>query len=122
MPDLTDADRQAMRERCEAATPGPWHRRDTNIGVDQYHASTEIVGNRTLSPSGFPMGSCPVAKLAAGFVWFEGDCQFIEKARTDLPLCLDALDAIADAVPQDWMPGEPVVERVRGFVERNGIE
>jgi hypothetical protein len=69
---------------CEAATPGPWQRRDREIVDARYHFCTEIEGNPVIW-QGKQEGATPVCKLYSGFVWFEGDCAFVPMARTALP-------------------------------------
>ena len=74
---MTPKERQAARERCEAATDGPW---EFACGFVSRVNGTEIddvigVDSQSLSLS------CS-----------EYDGQFTAHARTDLPAVLDALD------------------------------
>lgn len=63
-------DREAMRRRAEAATPGPW-------SISQYPQSAFVHagGGGTFGPARKP------------------DAEFIAHARTDVPALLDALGA-----------------------------
>lgn len=66
---MTPEERKAMRERCEAATEGPWEQLSMKYGtVDQGHEPQKFV---------------PLTAY---------DYVFIRHARSDLPACLDALD------------------------------
>jgi hypothetical protein len=88
---------------CEAATPGPWERRDTLIGQDKYHSSTEIVGAPVYA-HGRRVGGASVCKLYAGFVWFEGDCVFVPASRDGWPAAIRralAAEAERDALRKD---------------------
>jgi hypothetical protein len=87
---MTEAELQAIEARANAATPAPWGRRDQIIGQDKYHASTEVFGNPVIW-HGKQVGSTPICKLSSGFVWFEGDCEFISHARQDVSALIDEL-------------------------------
>lgn len=80
---------QAARERCEAATKGPWT-------ADHY-------GN----------DECVVVSEATGLPWdtisyaTEANGNFIAHARTDLPLALDLLTQAAKALEAvEWVRDE----------------
>jgi len=71
---MTVLDRQAARERCDAATPGPW---DTDVPQEG--------GAELLAGSAYPTYRLAVFE-------FPDDARFSGHARTDLPAALDLLD------------------------------
>lgn len=69
---MTRQELDAIRARCEAATPGPW-----NVKEERFFTSNVIVASENdvcLGPSG-------------------PDAEFIAASRTDIPALLDALGA-----------------------------
>jgi len=79
---MTPEELQAIRERTERATPGPWEERSRGLG------GCEIVGFVHLG------WATPVCRLSPGFVWYEGDKDFIAYARADVPALLDEIDQL----------------------------
>ena len=70
-------DRDAIRARADAATPGPW----SCYATVPYEVFVEPVGDDHDSPA-----------IAHQMVW-QCDAEFIAHARTDVPALLDALAA-----------------------------
>ena len=69
---MTPKDRQEMRERCDAATEGPWDCTvdgDVNALRDRNTCDVRLGAMRTIA-----------------------DARFAASARTDLPACLDDLE------------------------------
>jgi len=86
-------ERAAIRERCEAATPGPWN------WDDSYEY---IIGKGALVS--VPTCGCGCSSLEIS----DADMDFIVHARHDIPALLDALDDawIAISGPQDLPASE----------------
>lgn len=93
MPNITPEQLAELERLEQAATKGPWERRDTIIGRDNYHASTEIVGHVQRTTTGSVLGSTPVCKLSSGFATFEADCELVPAARNHLPALLATIRA-----------------------------
>lgn len=82
---MTKTERAAARERCEAATAGPWYQES---GRDRARYGFRIYA------ADF-RGVCkPTAEMAARD---EANSTFIAHARTDLPAALDELDRLTAA-------------------------
>ena len=84
---LNDSELQEIRERCEAASPGPW----TTEPWDDYPA----VAYHILDAS----GDYDVQYFVPLDKHYEcgplADCSFIAHARHDIPALLDHIDALA---------------------------
>jgi hypothetical protein len=84
--DPAPLDLAAIRARCDAATPGPWH-----IWRDLDYRGYYTVGDAAgvLTPERPETDECnPTAH-----VYIEPDAEFIARAREDIPALLAALDA-----------------------------
>lgn len=69
---LTNADLAAIQDRCDAATPGPWHyRRDWVMFTDPGDGQVETIATTHESPD---------------------DARFIAHSRTDIPALLDTIE------------------------------
>jgi hypothetical protein len=88
---LSDRDLLAMRERCDAATPGPW--RHMREGRDHTSGDSFIM---TGSP-GNRRGDLYVTS-AAGPV-SAADYEFIAIARRDIPALLDEIERLRRLLP-----------------------
>lgn len=94
MSHLTEADLDAIRQRVEAATPGPWGRGSsrTICQADSSGKPLERTGQRPAGDS-FPLiGQC----------MHYDDLDFLIHARTDIPQLLAAIDE-RDKVIHDMM-------------------
>lgn len=74
---MTPSERQALRELCEAATPGPWRHR---VGADNDDNIWECVEDQE---------GLFVEDISA-------NCRFIAAARTALPALLDRVEVLED--------------------------
>lgn len=81
---MNERDAEADLALCEAATPLPWYRFDHAHGNGDIYR-IDIRGNPIKNLAGKTVASTPVAKMHAGFIWFEGDAKFLIEARTALP-------------------------------------
>jgi hypothetical protein len=83
--DLTREEREAMRARCEAATPGPWRAlREGNWRLDD----GTLAGASRVDE--LPVVSSQGIRIVSRFA--DADADFIAAARGDVPRLLDALD------------------------------
>ena len=73
---MTPKERQAMRERCDAATEGPWEAEYSNVFAKDRHGNRVTVLGSTSIPHEERMANA----------------LHQAHARTDLPACLDALE------------------------------
>jgi hypothetical protein len=79
---MTDQELQAVRERCAAAAPGPWHAESGEADPDAAHppaAYTILTG-----PGGTPLAT----------VWEQASGDFIAHAREDVPALLAEVDRL----------------------------
>ena len=81
---MTPEERKAMRERCDAATEGPWVEASTEFDDwFEVHCNYDCVRPIVVGLDGEWASNGRVSEAVA---------TFIAHARTDLPTCLDALD------------------------------
>lgn len=80
---MTKAERDAMRKRCEAATPGPWRIRE-NERHTPYECDLSICGDifvlANVNGPPYPHQS--------------NNADLIAHSRTDIPACLDHIDKL----------------------------
>lgn len=91
---LTADEIKAIRDRCEAATPGPW-----NFEDERYSAKC-VIGIK-------PRDDRWIAH-AQPEMNGEGNGNFIAHARTDLPRCLDEIERLRQEVTEWENEGERV--------------
>jgi hypothetical protein len=75
----------AIRARCEAATPGPWNAIDKGNTVPSYAIRHFAVGEKCVN-------------VASGISPKTGDADFIAHARTDVPDLLDEIERLTAAL------------------------
>lgn len=87
---MTPDERKVARERCEAATPGPWEWKAADGSLLGLGTRGFVESEHVLS-----CPRCPACQEHGGrCLWPEkADSDFIAHARTDLPAALDQLDA-----------------------------
>jgi hypothetical protein len=90
---LTDRELDAMRERCKAATDGPWH--------TDYHDTTRKRSVSIMALSGKRV--CDWDLHGASEPPHPLDREFIAHARTDMARLLDEVDRLRDVAPS---PGQ----------------
>jgi hypothetical protein len=107
---MTREELEAIRKRCEAATPGPWSEDDGNIFSEELSAQRHeaivrrLAGSKEPHPDGGlgqPMGF--IASTTQEQPNFDADADFIAHARTDVPKLL----AIAGAAMRLAERGSP---------------
>jgi len=105
---LADAERAAIQERVDKATPGPWELAANGpwIGAGDY-AYDEVLAPAQVQCMAYCYGGSSQIEIS------EADREFIASARTDIPALLAALkEAEAE---RDRL--RAVVERVEAVVE-----
>jgi uncharacterized protein with PIN domain len=91
-PPISAEDRAQMRERCEKATPGPWHWDDSDRSKARGRVDGDMVSLAPLAPGEEAEYVEPIIQTDSGVYGpREADRAFIAAARTDLPALLDAL-------------------------------
>jgi hypothetical protein len=103
---MSKEERQAIRQRVDAATPGPWywHNPDDDVCMNVYLVTTHPYEPDDLIPGDFDDHGEVVAITLLQTPRFAGvsdhkwqeNAHFIAEVRTDIPKLLDDLDA-ADA-------------------------
>jgi hypothetical protein len=89
---MTPEQRQAARERCDKATPGPWRGHDTEEEVERWWGAFPANAPQCLVMAADDPVCCTNDDgVATETEWNNGI--FIAHARADLPAALDALDA-----------------------------
>lgn len=79
---------QAIKDRLERATPGPWGCREKLSGGGEY--GCEIRGNV------YQGTSTPVCHLVTGFAGYENDKEFITNSRQDIQTLTVEVDHLTD--------------------------
>lgn len=90
---LTDEEIQAMRARCEAATPGPW---TTTRPEPLRDGPAKGFSPGVLIAATSPSRENRVYATPPGGQYPSADQRFIAHARTDLPRALDEIGALRD--------------------------
>ncbi len=96
---MNDKELREIRERCNAATPGPWHWADMEKGVKQLQGAVRYPAMcPVLVPYVCPacaergaecLGPCPA------------DAKFIKHARMDIPKLLDEIERLQSG--REWI-------------------
>lgn len=109
---ITDDELEAIRERCDAATDGPWGYDDGHVFCQPLvEARFQWVRDKC---AGKPVGEKPniddgecVADCDQRWPNFDADSIFIAAARTDVPRLLDEVQRLRDRVAE-LERGQPV--------------
>ena len=82
---MTLAERKAVRERCDAATDGPWeyYERSPWVRIGGADRGYDVCGWDLSTRTNPPLGE---------------DGQFIAHARTDLPMALDEIERLEKVI------------------------
>lgn len=78
---------EVMRQRCDAATPGPWSTANSPDDVYGGRASSAFVG-----------GKARLFRHNGDVKYAIADCRFVAHAREDLPACIAEIERLRAAL------------------------
>lgn len=83
-----------MRERCEAATPGPWR-----AGGDEgWPIGSFSTGNSGIDNKDYTIWTAPMSGSELGESDAKTDAEFIASSRSDIPALISALEVCLEAL------------------------
>lgn len=91
---MTDDELEAIRMRCDAATPGPWE-----VGEDEKEQAATLRARPVLATTGSPQGGPVDVIIPFGRAY--SDARFCATARIDVPRLLDEVDRLRGLISHD---------------------
>lgn len=96
---MTEKQLEEIKERCEAATPGPWRWRYrtflTECGEYEDHPSVSTVTDCTICDLGDSNSYCSDGN---GIYDEDSDAEFIAYAREDIPALLEEIEKLKEEI------------------------